>query len=76
MWVNWVISYKASVCGARGSKCVGVRSTMINNGLILTVPMCTWYLDVELDVDHPDGPARDEAPDPDGGVLAAGDHQL
>ena len=34
------------------------------------------YLYVELDVDHPDGPARVEAPDPDGGVLAAGDHQL
>ena len=34
------------------------------------------YLDVELDVDHPDSLACGEAPDPDGGILAAGDHQL
>ena len=31
---------------------------------------------MELDVDDPDGLARLQAPDPDGGVLAAGDHQL
>ena len=34
------------------------------------------HLDVELDVDDPDGLTPVEAPHPDGGVLAAGDHQL
>ena len=39
-------------------------------------PPHSVYLDVELDVDHPDGLACVEAPDPDGGILAAGDHKL
>ena len=39
-------------------------------------PTVSVYLDVKLDVDHPNGLACVEAPDPDGGVLAAGDHQL
>ena len=47
-------------------------------GVAVTLCHCVTgpHLDVELVVDDPERPARDQAPQPDGGVLAAGDHQL